>query len=131
MDARTKAFTAEATQRFKFLVDLERFEGPDTTEAEYVGYTSGPWQIWVVLEEHDKTVDTFIWYDNGGRVLRAPLRRVAAESKLKGLGQPSISAQTAKGMQKSLASQADMLKRIIPLLRDAESGPSLMELAVQ
>ena len=117
MDARLASFPGDVTDRFGFLVDEFGFAGLDVGEKGYVGFFSAPWTIWVVLEERNKTVDTFLKYDDGEQVLRAPMRRAMAKARVGNVGRVCDTAQTRVGMQKSLGTQAAALRLLVPALR--------------
>ncbi|WP_157411376.1 hypothetical protein [Actinoplanes rectilineatus] len=125
-DNRLGYFSTDAVDALDFLGNDFGFEGPQTPESGYVGFASGRWAIWAVLEERNKTVDTFVNYDMGERVLSASVWGLVRKAKLKGAGQPQSSAITRLGMQKSLTAQARALRIVLPLLF-AEGGAGLME----
>jgi hypothetical protein len=125
MDVRLASFSEDVAARYGFLVDEFGFAGPEIGEEGYVGFSSRPWWIWVVLEERNNTVDTFVKYDDGARVLRAPMRRVLANARIDRVGRIRESAQTRVGMQKSLDTQAAALRLLTPVLRTR--GDELIE----
>lgn len=125
MDVRLASFPEDVATRYGFLAYEFGFAGPDAGEEGYVGFSSPPWWVWVVLEERNNTVDTFVKYDDGSRVSRAPLRRLLAKARIDCCGRIRDSAQTRAGMQKSLANQAAALRLLIPILR--AKGGELIE----
>ena len=125
-ESRLDSFPAEASSALGFLATDFGLGGPRTPEPGYVGYVSGRWAIWAVLEERNKTVDTFVNYDVGEKVLNASVWNLVRRAKLKGVGQPRSSAMTRAGMRKSLAAQARALRLLLPLLF-ADGGDGLMD----
>nr|WP_221380273.1 hypothetical protein [Actinoplanes polyasparticus] len=114
--ARIERFTEDAASAFGFVVEEFGFSGPDTAAEGYVGYSSGPWQVWIVLEDRNKTVDTFVWLDRDGRKRHDSVWQLIAKAKLEGAGQSRTSALSRPGVQKSLAAQASALRLLIPRL---------------
>jgi hypothetical protein len=125
-DNRLEYFPVDASAVLDPLAREFGLAGPDASEPGYVGYVLGPWAIWAVLEERNKTVDTFVNHDTGEKVLSASVWKLVRKAELKGAGQPRSSAISRKGVQKSLGAQADALHRLLPLLL-ADSGRRLME----
>jgi hypothetical protein len=125
-DNRLEHFPEDASAALRFLAKEFGLDGPQTSEPGYVGYVLGPWSIWAVLEERNKTVDTFVNYDTGEKVLSASVWKLVGKAKLRDAGQPQSSAINRKGMQNSLDAQARALHRLLPLLF-TEAGGGLME----
>jgi hypothetical protein len=115
MDARMASFSAEASSAFRFLVDRYGFEGPDTSKPPYVGYTRTPWRIWIVRDEYNRTVDTYVWHTSDGVERRAPLHVILTRMGLPAQ-RAATSAQTRKGMVRSLTRQAEALTAVLPVL---------------
>lgn len=125
-DRRVDSFPMDASSGLEFLVTEFGFDGPMTAETGYVGYVSGRWTIWAVLDERNKTVDTYVNLDVGANILSASVWQLVRKAKLEGAGQPKTSAITRAGVQKSLAAQARALRSLLPLLV-TEEGDGLME----
>lgn len=124
-DARLASFPTDAVRELEFMAKEFGLDGPRNPRPEFVGYVSGPWSIWAILEVRNKTVDTYVNYDAGHSVLRAPVWYLVRKAKLTGAGQPKNGALTRAGVQKSLAAQARALRLLLPLLL-ADGGTDLM-----
>ncbi|GIF23994.1 hypothetical protein BJ973_004608 [Actinoplanes tereljensis] len=124
-DSRVEHFPADASGVLDFLAKDFGLDGPRTPEPGYVGYVSGRWAIWAVLEERNKTVDTFVNLDVGEKILSASVWNLVRKAKLTSAGQPRTSAVTRAGMQKSLTAQAHALRLVLPLLF-ADEGAGLL-----
>jgi hypothetical protein len=116
VDTRLASFPEDVTSAFGFLSDEFSFVGPDGEEEGYVGYSSDPWTIWIVLDERNKTVETFVWHESDGRKRHDAVWTLILKAKVRGAGQPRISAQKRAGVQKSLAAQAGALRLLMPTL---------------
>jgi hypothetical protein len=125
VDARVAGFPADGANSLGFLVDEFGFSGPLPSEEFYVGYERGPWSVWAVLDERNKTVDTNVVYEAEGRVSSASVWKLVREAQVLGAGQTRRSALTRAGVQKSLSAQAAALRPLLPLLL-AETGKALL-----
>jgi hypothetical protein len=125
VDARQQVFSGEADRRFRFLVERLGFLGPDTSEEDYVGYSAPPWSIWIVLDTRNRTVDTNILFEDDKGTLHIPLFALLTSQGLPAQMAPD-SAQTAKGVVRSLGRQADALARILPQLMTVGSREAML-----
>lgn len=126
MAVNVEDFNRVVAGRFAYLVHEHGFDGPDTSEQGYAGYTAHPWSVWVVLETGvDKRVDTFMRFNDGQDELTAPLGSLVVKAGLGGLQAVGGNARTRHSMEKSVGMQADALKRVLPVLR-GERGRELM-----
>jgi hypothetical protein len=124
-DQRLKSFAEDAVRSLGFLAADFDFDGPKTPQDYFVGYISDRWRIWAVLDERNKTVDTYVHYDFGDNRPGLSVWELVRAAELKGVGQQKTSAITRAGVQKSLSAQARALRRLLPLLL-SDDGPSLM-----
>jgi hypothetical protein len=127
MDAHLQVFAGEARRQFRFLIERHGFAGLASADACYVGYGSPPWSIWIILNLRNKTVDTFIWYDDGSVRLYAPLDGLLNS---KGLGTSQVvvnSAQSARSVTRSVGLQAKALARVLPELMAAGGRQDMLD----
>ncbi|MDG4822013.1 hypothetical protein O7635_09115 [Asanoa sp. WMMD1127] len=129
MDARIEHFAQDVIERFGYLVAEFGFTGPDVDHDELVGYTRGPWQVWLGLDVRNKTVDANIRFCEGDVDVHAPLGEVVKAAGLGGAQRAPTSAQTRAGMAASLTKQATALRDVAPLL-GGRSGYELLTKAI-
>lgn len=125
VDIRLAAFSEDATSALRFLAEEFGFTGPDLQEDGYVGFTSGPWSVWAVLEVRNKTVDTYVRHDLDGRSRHDSVWKLARKTKVRGAGQSRTSAHKRAGVQASLKAQANALRLVLPHLLD--DGAQLLD----
>lgn len=113
VDAHLQVFAGEAHRQFRFLTDRHGFAALASADACYVGYGTRPWSVWIILNLTNKTVDTFIWYDDGTVRLCVPLNGLL---RAKGVTtQLAVnSAQSARSLTRSVGLQAKALAWLLP-----------------
>jgi hypothetical protein len=113
VDAQLQVFAGEAHRQFRFLIDRHGFAALASADACHIGYGSPPWSVWIILNLRNRTVDTFIWYDDGTVCLYVPLKGLL---NTKGLPtQLAVnSAQSPRSLTRSVGLQAKALARVLP-----------------
>ncbi|GAA2638555.1 hypothetical protein [Paractinoplanes durhamensis] len=115
-------FSECVVARFQFLVDDLGFTGADTSHDGFVGYSDGPWAVWVVHERRGDAVETNLRYDDVVQVYRAPMRAVLDLARVGDPDRIRIAARTPSEMQASVESQAAALRLLVPVLRAGGKG---------
>lgn len=125
MDSRIRSFPLAARECFGFLADQFGFAGPDDVGEGVVGYASPPLWVWVMLEEHNGTVDTSITYDDGNVEVTVMVGQLMPVAGIRGFNPSPGSAKTRQGMVRSMTRQAGILREALPRLW-GDSGRELI-----
>ncbi|MCY1141558.1 hypothetical protein OWR29_26470 [Actinoplanes sp. Pm04-4] len=118
-------FKVEAVERYEFLNTSFGFEGPDVAD-DLVGYHSGNYSIYVMHDDFDKSAITVVTRRVGESTRRAELSCLYASAGLGPAQDIKTGARTSRLVADSIASQADKLKLVLPIL-DGQKGEELME----
>jgi hypothetical protein len=113
VDERLRAFPTEASRHYAFLVDRFGFAGPDTSAEGFVSYAARPWHVSIGLHQRGGIVDTAIQYEDGEYTYNLPLDTYLMAKRLP-LQWAANSAQTVKGVAKSLSRQSQTLAQLLP-----------------
>lgn len=126
VDAHLQVFDGEAHRQFRFLIDRHGFAALASTDTRHIGYGLPPWSVWVILNLRNKTVDTFIWYDDGTVRLCVPLNGLLST---KGLPAQLTgnSAQSPRSLTRSVGLQAKALARVLPDLMASGGRQSMLD----
>jgi hypothetical protein len=113
VDERLRAFPTIASGHYAFLVDKFGFAGPDTSAEGFVSYAARPWHVSIGLDERGSLVDTAIQFEDGEYTYNLPLETYLMAKRLP-LQWAANSAQTVKGVAKSLSRQSQTLLQLLP-----------------
>lgn len=122
------AFSAEAENAFRFLVDELGFTGPELDDfmMPNLTYLSPAMRYEVTLDTHEDRVWVSARLKRDGGATDVTLESLVTASGI-GSGQHVFtSARTVAEVLKALADQAQWLRRLHPILT-AEGGPEIIE----
>ena len=116
-------FLAQAETNFKYLTEVEGFLGPER-RPDGLAYHS-PWlEVDVLLNQREQAIVTLVRALVDDLHLRAELSCLYAEASLGAVQDVKRPARTNHTLQRSMASQAKALQRLLPVL----AGPTKNQL---
>lgn len=108
-------FLAKAEESFEFLTQVEGFLGPEH-RSDGLAYHSPSLEIDVLLDQREQAIVTLVKGMVEDLHLRAELSCLYAEASLGPVQDVKRTARTAHTLQRSLSSQSEALRRLLPVL---------------
>jgi hypothetical protein len=121
-----RAFNDEVKRRFRFLVDQEGFLGPEAGDGE-IAYHWPNLTISVVLDQRERYALTLVNGEVDGFTARTVLSCLYRRAGLGPAQDVRSSAGTLHTLAKSLDSQAEAVRKILPALRSDAAAQLLRE----
>jgi len=112
-------FIAAAEEQFDYLTNTRGFFGPER-RPDGLAYHSPSLEVDVLFDPREESVVTLVQAMVEDRHLRAELSCLYAEAGLGPVQDIKRAARTGHTLQRSMASQSEALKRLLPVL----TGPT-------